>query len=374
MTKRIAFKKKIYYNVHIDEVRQNKNKKKKKKGMDLKMRKSIKKIAATMLAATMVFGTFTTAFGFTTEEVKNDDGSTSQVISDLDEGESIYLLAGNATGWSTTNPDAVLTAVEGKEGVLKFDVTLLNKEAGEWERRFSIIGNYYDGENYVQGGWTRMLIGEPNYRPSDTYTCLTTICVDDLEADTAATVLYDTRTATIAIVDAEGKEIPYTMIWVSNDRDEGKVVEGQEWKAGYTLEELAAMNYDDFVASLSADRQADIAAIGAEIELTKSVFSTTYAENVAGLVNYYVTGEDYVVVPEDPKPADPKPEDPKPEDPKPADPKPADPTTETTTTAAATTTAANQATKTGDVAPVALMVTLFAAVAVVAVVAKKKEA
>ena len=47
--------------------------------------------------------------------------------------------------------------------------------------------------------------------------------------------------------------------------------------------------------------------------------------------------------------------------------------TEEATTAAATT-AANQATKTGDVAPVALMVVLFAAVATVAVVAKKKEA
>ena len=43
-------------------------------------------------------------------------------------------------------------------------------------------------------------------------------------------------------------------------------------------------------------------------------------------------------------------------------------------TTAAPTTAANQSTKTGDVAPVALMVVLVAAVAVVSVVAKKKEA
>lgn len=73
--------------------------------MDLKMRKSIKKIAATMLAATMVFGTFTTAFGYTVEEVevKNDDGTTykENQITDLEDGEYIYLLAGNATGWKT---------------------------------------------------------------------------------------------------------------------------------------------------------------------------------------------------------------------------------------------------------------------------------
>ena len=87
------------------------------------MRKSIKKIAATMLAATMVFGTFTTAFGFTTEEVKNDDGSTSQVISDLDDGEYIYLLGGNATGWNTKNPDAVLAKTD-REGVVSFKFTV----------------------------------------------------------------------------------------------------------------------------------------------------------------------------------------------------------------------------------------------------------
>ena len=57
------------------------------------MRKSIKKIAATMLAATMVFGTFTTAFGYTVSdvEVKDENGNvtgTEKQITDLEEGEA----------------------------------------------------------------------------------------------------------------------------------------------------------------------------------------------------------------------------------------------------------------------------------------------
>ena len=301
------------------------------------MRKSIKKIAATMLAATMVFGTFTTAFGFTTEEVKNDDGSTSQVISDLDDGEYIYLLAGNATGWNTKNPDAVLAKTD-KDGVLSFKFTIPATE-NEWEKRFSIVGNYCDGDDYVQGGWSRMLLGEPNYKANDELTCLTTLAVDNLEADTEVTLYYDTRTATVYIEDADGNAVDYTVGWLTNDRDE----------KFYTIDELAAMTADDFKAQLSADRQADLEKIAAKTTLTYSLFDGTYKANLEGLANYIKTGTDYVKKAEEETP------------------------TEAPTTAAPTT-AANQATKTGDVAPVALMVVLFAAVATVAVVAKKKEA
>ena len=315
------------------------------------MRKSIKKIAATMLAATMVFGTFTTAFGFTTEEVKNDDGSTSQVISDLDDGEYIYLLAGNATGWNTKNPDAVLAKTD-KEGVLSFKFTIPATE-NEWEKRFSIVGNYSDGDDYVQGGWSRMLLGEPNYKANDSLTCLTTLAVDNLEADTEVTLYYDTRTATVYIEDAEGNAVDYTVGWLTNDRDE----------KFYTVDELAAMTADDFKAQLSADRQADLATIEGTTKLTYSLFDGTYKANLEGLANYIKTGTDYVKADEAPTTEAPTTEAPT----------TAAPTTEAPTTAAATT-AANQATKTGDVAPVALMVVLFAAVATVAVVAKKKEA
>lgn len=316
------------------------------------MRKSIKKIAATMLAATMVFGTFTTAFGFTTEEVKNDDGSTYQQITDLDDGEYIYLLAGNATGWKTDSAAAVLSKTD-KEGVVSFKFTIPATE-NEWEKRFSILGNYSDGADYVQGGWSRMLLGEPNYKASDSLTCLTTLAVDNLEADTEVTLYYDTRTATVYIEDADGNAVDYTVGWLTNDRDEKY----------YTLDELAAMTADDFKAQLSADRQADLTAIAENTTLTYSLFDGTYKANLEGLANYIKTGTDYVKADEEPTT----------EAPTTAEATTAAPETTAAATTAAATTAANQATKTGDVAPVALMVVLFAAVATVAVVAKKKEA
>ncbi len=320
------------------------------------MRKSIKKIAATMLAATMVFGTFTTAFGYTVDDVtiKNDDGTTTtkKQITDLDDGEYIYLLAGNATGWDTKNPDAVLASTD-KEGVLSFKFTIPATE-NEWEKRFSIVGNYSDGDDYVQGGWSRMLLGEPNYKANDELTCLTTLAVDNLEADTEVTLYYDTRTATVYIEDAEGNAVDYTVGWVTNDRDEKY----------YTIDELAAMTADDFKAQLSADRQADLEKIAANTTLTYSLFDGTYKANVEGLANYIKTGTDYVKADEEPTT----------EAPTTAEATTAAPETTAAATTAAATTAANQATKTGDVAPVALMVVLFAAVATVAVVAKKKEA
>ncbi|MGN0458543.1 MAG: hypothetical protein ACI4IL_06215 [Eubacterium sp.] len=244
------------------------------------MKKSIKKIVASLLAIIMVLGTCSSAFAYTV---------TDGIITDLDDGESIYLLAGNATGWNVANPDAVLTPVEGKDGVLSFNVELAAGTANEWEKRFSIVGNYRNGETYVQGGWTRILLGEPEYLPNDTFTCLSVICVDDLEAATSATVYYDTRTSTLAIVDRENNEIPYTLLWASMDRDEAKA-DG----SAYTLEELAEIGFDNYVASLSADRRADINAIDEEITLTKSVFNGKYLSNVAGLINYIATGEDYL--------------------------------------------------------------------------------
>lgn len=199
-----------------------------------------------------------------------------------------------------------------------------------------------------------MLLGEPNYKANDELTCLTTLAVDNLEADTEVTLYYDTRTATVYIEDAEGNAVDYTVGWLTNDRDEKY----------YTLDELAAMTADDFKAQLSADRQADLEKIAANTTLTYSLFDGTYKANVEGLANYIKTGTDYVKADEEPTT----------EAPTTAEATTAAPETTAAATTAAATTAANQATKTGDVAPVALMVVLFAAVATVAVVAKKKEA
>lgn len=312
--------------------------------MDLEMRKSIKKIAATLLAATMALGTLTTAFAYTAEEGK---------ITDLEEGEYIYLFGGAATEWSTDAETAIMSEVEGRKGVVKFTATIPGNE-NEWEHRFAVIGNYCEGDDYVQGGWSRMLLGEPAYKANDLYTCLTTVAVDSIkDADTEITVYYDTRTATLYVEDAEGNAVDYTIGWATNDRDE----------KFYSIDDMAAMTYDEFYAQLSKDRQDNLTAIAETTKLTYSMFKGgNYKANVEGLANYIKNGEDYVVVAEEPTTEA--------------------ATTEAATTAAATeaateaaaTTAANESTKTGDVAPVALMVVLFAAVAVVAVVAKKKEA
>lgn len=308
------------------------------------MRKSIKKIAATLLAATMALGTLTTAFAYTAADGK---------ITDLDDGEYIYLLAGNATGWSTDAESAIMTGVEGREGVVKFTATIPGNE-NEWEHRFSILGNYSDGDDYVQGGWSRMLLGEPAYKANDLYTCLSTVAVDSIkDADTEITVYYDTRTATLYIEDAEGNAVDYTIGWATNDRDENY----------YSIDEMAAMTYDEFYAQLSKDRQDNLTAIAETTKLSYSLFKGgNYKANVEGLVNYIKNGEDYVTVEEETTEDVSKEETTTPAE-----------TKEETTTPTATT-AANESTKTGDVAPVALMVVLFAAVAVVAVVAKKKEA
>lgn len=353
------------------------------------MRKSIKKVAATLLAATMALGTMTSAFAYTAEE---------GIIKDVEEDEYIYLLAGNATEWKTNLESAILKPVEGKEGVFSFEFTSPKKttevvedgeyageyDTNEWARRFSIIGNYADEENYVVGSWSRMLIGEPNYKADPAYTCLSTICLDDLEEDTDVTLYYDARTATVYLEDKDGNAIDYTLIWLSNDRDDGKESENYSLnkdedgnitgktmvRSGYTLDELAETTFDEYVSGLSNDRQNDINNIAENITLTKSLFDGTYVSNVKGLAAYVNGGDDYYKASE---PAS-----------KPASEPASEPATEATTTAAvvtpaaaktaAATTAANQATKTGDVAPVALLAVLLASVAVVAVAAKKKEA
>lgn len=317
------------------------------------MRKSIKKIAASLLAATMVLGSAVSAFGYTAE-----DG----VITDVEDGEVVYLYAGAATNWGDglTLESSAFTQVEGlADGVLSITVSVPGYTGeNEWESRFSICGATYNeatGDETL-GTWARQILGEPNYVPQSAYTCCSSIAFDSVTEATDITVYYDKRTATVYIKDAAGNDVDYTVAWMSNDRDEGVL----------TLDELAAMTFDDFVAGLSADRKAEITNIAEATTLTYAMFDGTYVSNLAGLKAYVNGGEDYV-----------KADEPVVEDPTEA---PTQAPTEAPTQAPteaptqAPTTASNQSTKTGDVAPVALMVVLFAAVAVVAVAAKKKEA
>jgi hypothetical protein len=313
------------------------------------MRKSIKKIAASLLAATMVLGTSLTAFGYETA-----DGS----ISDVDDGENVYVLAGNMTGWNPAAVDGIFEDA-GVDGVVKFTTTFpAYSDDAKWASRFGIIDvGYDDASGYdTIGTWARILLGEPSVDVATLgaggYTCLTNIRVA-CEEETEATVYFDTRTYTVYIEDAEGNAIDYLVSWVGNDDDEEYL----------SVSDYASLTLADYTAKVSADRQADLEALTDKI--TGTIFTADYAANVEGLGKYVNGGDDYYVASSEEEPTTGE--------------TTGETTEETTaaTTAAATTaatTASNQATKTGDVAPVALMVTLCAAVAVVAVVAKKKEA
>ena len=331
------------------------------------MKKSMKKIAASLVAATMVLGTVSTAFAYEAE---------SGAIKDLEDGEKLFLAVGNMSpsAWDTKSEANIMKAVEGKEGVYSMELTFpAYTEDEKWASRFAIVGNVNVGDDYAVGGWSRMLVGEADYVANDTFTCLSNIRVA-CETETTTTVYFDSRTATVYIQDAEGNDVDYKLSWVGNDDDEQYL----------TVDEYAATTYDDYYTALSTDdRRSDLDKINEIKPLSKALFDGTYKANVEGLKNYIATGTDYVKGAEEPT-EDPTTEAPTTETPTEA-PTTAAPTQAPTTAApkaaapagtktVAPTTAKNQATKTGDVAPVALFATLVASVAVVTIAAKKKEA
>lgn len=343
------------------------------------MRKSIKKVAATLLAATMTLGTLTSAFAYETgtKQEKDKDGNVTyeyEAVTDVDDKEAVYFAVGNMSpeAWKTDATANIIKPVDGLDGVYSIDLTFpAYDDESKWASRFGICAAYYDESTgvFTAGTWARMLVGEPAYTANDGLTCLSNISVRP-EEELKTTVYYDERTATVYIQDEEGNAVDYYLSWVGNDDDEVYM----------TVADYAKTTYEDYYNGLSTDdRRADLDKIAKDITLTKSLFDGTYASNVEGLAAYVNGGDDYY-----------KAEEPASE---PASEPATEPATEATTTAAvvtpaastpaaatpaatpaAATTAANQATKTGDVAPVALLAVLLASVAVVAVAAKKKEA
>ena len=133
--------------------------------MDLKMRKSIKKIAATMLAATMVFGTMVSAFA--------DDAAADKKVTDIgaiEEGQTLYTIgsAMTATAWAPESFDNVMTETKWP-GVYSFDITVPaatdadGNETGIWNHRFSVCAYTAD----VDGKWNRVILGVPSVKPED---------------------------------------------------------------------------------------------------------------------------------------------------------------------------------------------------------------
>ena len=334
--------------------------KEKKERVDFIMRKSIKKMAAAMLTATMLMGLGTTAFAA--------DLDTASIPA----GTFVYTLTGNMTSWESMDDANVMQQakdVNGNDiaGVYSMDITMpAYNEKKQWASRFAICA--YANDNEVSGAnvaWQRIVLGDTaatkkNVLESLGKTCLTNIRVETAE-ETPVTVYFDSTTNAVVIRDKDNNDIPYKVGWITNDDNE----------TYYSLEELSAMSLDDFVAGLNeTDRKGDVEALGITAIPDFAAINSALSDKIDGK---YVepTTEETTVAEETTTVADETTAAAAEETTVAA---PAATTAAPAAKAATATTAANQSTKTGDVAPVALFAVLVAAVAVVTVAAKKKEA
>lgn len=336
--------------------------KEKKERVDFIMRKSIKKMAAAMLTATMLMGLGTTAFAA--------DLDTASIPA----GTFVYTLTGSMThpDWQSMDDANVMQQakdVNGNDiaGVYSMDITMpAYDEESKWASRFAICA--YANDDEVSGAnvaWQRIVLGDTaatkkNVLESLGKTCLTNIRVEKAE-ETPVTVYFDSTTNAVVIRDKDNNDILYTVGWITNDDEE----------TYYSLEELSAMSLDDFVAGLKAtDRKGDVEALGITAIPDFAAINSALSDKIDGK---YVepTTEETTVAEETTTVADETTAAAAEETTVAA---PAATTAAPAAKAATATTAANQSTKTGDVAPVALFAVLVAAVAVVTVAAKKKEA
>ena len=334
--------------------------KEKKERVDFIMRKSIKKMAAAMLTATMLMGLGTTAFAA--------DLDTASIPA----GTFVYTLTGNMTSWESMDDANVMQQakdVNGNDiaGVYSMDITMpAYDEESQWASRFAICA--YANDDEVDGAnvaWQRIVLGDTaatkkNVLESLGKTCLTNIRVETAE-ETPVTVYFDSTTNAVVIRDKDNNDIPYKVGCITNDDNE----------TYYSLEELSAMSLDDFVAGLNeTDRKGDVEALGITAIPDFAAINSALSDKIDGK---YVepTTEETTVAEETTTVADETTAAAAEETTVAA---PAATTAAPAAKAATATTAANQSTKTGDVAPVALFAVLVAAVAVVTVAAKKKEA
>ena len=326
------------------------------------MRKSIKKMAAAMLTATMLMGLGTTAFAA--------DLDTASIPA----GTFVYTLTGSMThpAWQSMDDANVMQQakdVNGNDiaGVYSMDITMpAYDEEKKSDSRFAIFA--YANDDEVSGAnvaWQRIVLGDTaatkkNVLESLGKTCLTNIRVETAE-ETPVTVYFDSTTNAVVIRDKDNNDITYKVGWITNDDNE----------TYYSLEELSAMSLDDFVAGLNAtDRKGDVKALGITAIPDFATINSALNDKIDGK---YVepTTEETTVAEETTTVADETTAAAAEETTVAA---PAATTAAPAAKAATATTAANQSTKTGDVAPVALFAVLVAAVAVVTVAAKKKEA
>lgn len=163
------------------------------------MRKSIKKIAASILAATMVLGSLTIA---SADEVNFEDA-------DCANGEVYYTLAGGVNDWNPTGK-----ANQMKEtiwdGVYSIEISLPAYDGtAEYNSRFKICKI---DEITVANGWTGALcLGTTTYDDNQTM-----FRVENEDAIDNATVYFDVNTGAVVIL-GNDTVIPYNFSWVGYD-------------------------------------------------------------------------------------------------------------------------------------------------------------
>ena len=157
--------------------------------------------------------------------------------------------------------------------------------------RVAILGAYRDDFSGIDtlGTWSRILVGEPNYIPDSSQTCLSNIrvCPDQ---ELTATVYLDQQTGVVYMEDKNGNEVDYYLSWVGNDDDEVYM----------TIEEYANMNFNDYYEGLSSDdRRMDLDRIEENTDLTLSLFDGTYLQMKQELKEYIHNDEEETTKPEE---------------------------------------------------------------------------
>lgn len=305
--------------------------------MDFTMRKSIKAVSALACALAVTAASFVPAMTAkadlsTITETLTDEANTSYESIDpmaLADGEVYYTIGGGFTKveWGPLALDNMLAKTD-YAGVYAatFTVPAYNEEeSSKNEFKLCIVDNMIFGD-----GWDHSLIAGTTYYQDNMSRFRIPV-----DAETEVTVYWDTTTGAVVIKDADGNSIDYMISFVGYDNE-------LNWM---TVEDMSKSSWGDYASDKAGKAQGagctdipDLASINAALEAklsstpaeTPETEATTVAETTAA-------------------------------------------STATTVAANTATTAANASTKTGDAAPVAMVVTLCAACAV-AVAAKKREA
>lgn len=172
------------------------------------MRKSIKKMVVSLLAASMVVGTMTTAFAAD----ETTTAAPEEFTADMPDGEVHYTIAGGMTkvAWNPSAKDNELEKTVW-DGVYKTTLTLpAFVEADEWKNRFKICKI----DNITAGGWTGSLcLGTSMYEDNQT-----TFRIENAEEGTF-TIYFDANTGAVVVLDKDSKAVDYNFSWVGYDNE-----------------------------------------------------------------------------------------------------------------------------------------------------------